>query len=64
MISNDFKNKIEIVISALREKGYNPQEQLQGYIKTGDINYITRHKNARILIQELSKEDILKYIYK
>lgn len=53
---------MQTVISALREKGYNPKEQLQGYVQTGDINYITRHNNARVIIQSISKEEILKYL--
>ncbi len=56
---------LEIVYSAMLEKGYNPINQIVGYIMSGDPTYITSHKNARSLIMRVERdelvEDILKY---
>ena len=62
MTSREFDKKIEVIIKALKDKGYNPEEQLLGYVKTSDPNYITRHNNARSLITSLDIEDIKKYL--
>ena len=47
------------VYSALVEKGYNPINQIVGYIMSGDPSYITAHKGARTLIQKLETDEIL-----
>ncbi|NPV52835.1 MAG: IreB family regulatory phosphoprotein [Firmicutes bacterium] len=47
------------VYEALKEKGYNPVNQLVGYILSGDPTYITNHKNARNLIRKLERDEIL-----
>lgn len=62
MIGRDFDKKVEVIIKALKDKGYNPEEQLVGYVKTGDLNYITRHNNARSLITHLDIKDIKNYL--
>ena len=50
---------LEIVYSALREKGYNPVNQIVGYIMSGDPTYITSHKNARSLIMIVERDELL-----
>ena len=47
------------VYVALSEKGYNPVNQIVGYILSGDPTYITSHKNARILIGKLERDELL-----
>lgn len=44
---------------ALKEKGYNPINQIVGYLLSGDPAYITSHKNARALIRKLERDEIL-----
>ena len=47
------------VHDALSEKGYNPINQIVGYILSGDPSYITSHKSARSLIRRLERDEIL-----
>ena len=47
------------VYSALVVKGYNPINQIVGYIMSGDPTYITSHKNARSLIMKVERDEIL-----
>ncbi|BCV25188.1 MAG TPA: IreB family regulatory phosphoprotein [Firmicutes bacterium] len=47
------------VYQALKEKGYNPINQLVGYLLSGDPAYITNHNNARNLIRRLERDEIL-----
>ncbi len=55
---------IALVYDALREKGYNPVNQIVGYIMSGDPTYITSHKNARSLIMKAERDEILEEILK
>lgn len=57
-----FEAVMDHIVSALREKGYDPYEQLLGYRETEYPAYITRHRNARKLIQFLELEKITKYM--
>lgn len=50
------------VYDALLEKGYNPINQLVGYIITEDPTYITNHKNARSLIRKVDRDEILAFL--
>ena len=43
----------------LAEKGYNPVNQIVGYIMSGDPTYITSHKNARSLIMKVERDEII-----
>lgn len=52
------------VFAALNEKGYNPINQLVGYILSGDPTYITNHKNARAMIRKLERDEILEELLK
>ena len=47
------------VYEALREKGYNPINQIVGYILSEDPTYITNHKNARSLICRLDRDELM-----
>lgn len=47
------------VFKALQEKGYNPINQIVGYLISADPAYITSHNNARNLIRKLERDDIL-----
>jgi len=47
------------VYDALKEKGYNPVNQLVGYILSEDPTYITTYKNARNLIRRVDRDDLL-----
>lgn len=53
------KEIFEKVYQALREKGYDPINQLVGYFISGDPTYITSHQNARALIRRLERDELL-----
>ena len=55
------KNKdiLKEVYSALEEKGYNPINQIVGYILSGDPTYITSHNGARNLIRKIERDELL-----
>ena len=50
---------LSTVYRALEEKGYNPINQIVGYIMSGDPTYITSHKGARSLIMKVERDEIL-----
>jgi len=56
-------NKARVILTsvyqALKEKGYNPLNQLVGYLLSGDPAYITSHKNARSLIRQVERDELL-----
>ncbi len=54
------KQILTTVYDALREKGYNPINQLVGYILSEDPTYITTHNNARSLIRKLDRDELLR----
>lgn len=62
MKSREFESKMDIIVSALRERGHNPYNQLLGYVTKRQPNYITSHKNARSLIQTLDFDMIKQYV--
>ena len=53
---------IDVVYHALSEKGYNPVNQIVGYIMSGDPTYITSHKNARSLIMKVERDELVEEI--
>lgn len=55
----DAAQVLEQVYVALTEKGYNPVNQIVGYIMSGDPTYITSHKNARSLIMKVERDELL-----
>ena len=56
---NEAKEIIFTVYNALKEKGYNPINQMIGYILSGDPTYITSHKDARSLIRKLERDELI-----
>ena len=50
---------VQEVYDALKEKGYNPINQLVGYILSEDPTYITTYKNARAMIRKVDRDDLL-----
>lgn len=50
---------IALVYQALAEKGYNPVNQIVGYIMSGDPTYITSHNNARSLIMKVERDELI-----
>lgn len=52
------------VYNALIEKGYNPVNQLVGYLISGDPTYITNYNGARALVSKLERDDILEEVLK
>ena len=52
------------VYDALKEKGYNPINQIVGYILSEDPTYITTHKNARNLIRRIDRDTLLQSLVK
>ena len=53
------KKVLTAVYSALKEKGYNPINQIVGYLLTEDPTYITTHKNARSLVTKIDRDELL-----
>ncbi len=53
------KDILEIVYKALSEKGYNPVNQIVGYIMSGDPTYITSHNGAGSLILKMESDDLV-----
>ena len=58
------KNVLSSVYAALTEKGYNPVNQIVGYIMSGDPTYITSHKNARALIMKVERDELVEEMLK
>ncbi len=55
----EMKRILTDVYDALREKGYNPINQIVGYILSEDPTYITNHNNARSLIRKIDRDELL-----
>ena len=55
---------LEIVYRAMQEKGYNPINQIVGYIMSGDPTYITSYNNARSLIMKIERDELVEEILK
>ena len=58
------KDILEIVYKALSEKGYNPVNQIEGYIMSGDPTYITSHNGARSLIMKMERDELVEEMLK
>jgi uncharacterized protein (UPF0297 family) len=56
---NEAKEILREIYYALKEKGYNPVNQIVGYILSGDPTYITSHGNARVLVGKLERDELL-----
>jgi len=55
---------IDVVSSALKEKGYNVVNQIAGYLLSGDPTYITNYKGARKAIRQLERDEIIEELVK
>ncbi len=58
------KDVLEVVYEALSEKGYNPVNQIVGYIMSGDPTYITSHNGARSLIMKVERDELVEEMLK
>ena len=58
------KDILEIVYKALSEEGYNPVNQIVGYIMSGDPTYITSHNGARSLIMKMERDELVEEMLK
>ena len=56
---NGVKIILDTVYHALTEKGYNPVNQIVGYIMSGDPTYITNHQGARSLIMKVERDELV-----
>ena len=61
---NEAKRILISVSTALREKGYNPVNQIVVYILSGDPTYITSYLNARAMIRKLERDELLEELVK
>ena len=55
----EVRDVLKIVFQALSEKGYNPVNQIVGYIMSGDPTYITSHKGARSMIMKVERDELV-----
>jgi len=60
--NSEARDIIISVFAALKEKGYNPVNQIVGYILSGDPTYITSHNNARSIVAKLERDELLEEI--
>ncbi|MFT3950823.1 MAG: IreB family regulatory phosphoprotein [Oscillospiraceae bacterium] len=61
---SELKNTLMIIYDALRVKGYNPINQIVGYILSEDPTYITTYNNARSLIRHIDRDELLQVLVK
>ena len=62
MITPELHQILSTVYQALEEKGYNPINQIVGYILSEDPTYITNHNNARTLIRKIDRDELLQVL--
>lgn len=55
----EVKEVLSLVYEAMEEKGYNPVNQIVGYIMSGDPTYITSHMGARSMIMKVERDEIV-----
>lgn len=60
----EVKEILTAVYLALQQKGYNPVNQIVGYILSEDPTYITTHNNARSLIRHVDRDELLQFLVK
>lgn len=58
------KEVLDIVYNAMAEKGYNPVNQIVGYIMSGDPTYITSYKGARSMIMKVERDELVEELLK
>ncbi len=57
--NDEMKRILQTIYAALSEKGYNPVNQIVGYLLTEDPTYITNYKNARALVRRIDRDELL-----
>lgn len=57
--NQEMKVALQAVYEALKEKGYNPINQIVGYLLSEDPTYITNHNNARSLIRKIDRDELM-----
>lgn len=62
MDNQEFRVRMDRIVKALKDAGYDPYMQLYGYLETGDDSYITRKDNARDEIGELDREMVREFM--
>ena len=62
--NKEMKRTLTAVYDALKEKGYNPINQIVGYIMSGDPTYITSYKSARSLIMKVERDELVEELLK
>ena len=60
--NQEFRVRMDRIVKALKDAGYDPYMQLYGYLETGDNSYITRKDNARDEIDELDREMVREFM--
>ena len=60
----EMKKNLTIIYDALVQKGYNPVNQIVGYILSADPTYITTYNNARSLIRRIDRDELLQALVK
>ena len=60
----EIQKMLSEVYTALSDRGYNPINQLVGYLITDEPTYITSHNNARTIISQFERNELLEYILK
>lgn len=67
-VEKELENGVKVILAAvyeaLTEKGYNPVDQIVGYIMSGDPTYITSHKNARGMIMRAERDELVEEMLK
>ena len=58
------KEILDVVYTAMAEKGYNPVNQIVGYIMSGDPTYITSYKGARSMIMKVERDELVEELLK
>lgn len=63
-VGTEPKDILLLVYEALKDKGYNPINQIVGYLLSGDPAYIPRHNNARNMIRKVERDEIIEELVK
>jgi uncharacterized protein (UPF0297 family) len=67
-LGNEHEQQMRLILTqvydALKEKGYNPINQIVGYLLSEDPTYITTHNNARSLIRKIDRDEMLQALVK
>ena len=60
----EVKEILDLVYNAMEEKGYNPVNQIVGYIMSGDPTYITSYNGARSLVMKVERDELVEELLK